>query len=367
LDEELNCQQDAYSLVLSGQARETPRVVVDVFPFAHELLLAEGRLWELDGLADFVVVAESKYSMRGIPKEKHFSNTLLRQYNYWKDRWQDKLLLVDVDECPEYATAVHKYQNMGDKRPQTIWEVQDSHRACIWKAVEQAKGDQIPDHALIIFSDADEIPGRQAVRHLKHCEIQEKAWPIKMESQSIVVGNFRTLTTDSNVCFGPSSSKKKAPRNTIQFPIYLAEHVRKVGRMDRHGTLKEMYPTGGNPTFLKGGIHITYAGGLPALDYKTMNHAEGGAMLSWIDSSSPDSVCSFTEEDYCRRLQVFQEQPVRAIRTWETHNPTSPLQLLSDDDRARFCGVPWVYIQNRERYKVLWGEEACPTDVTTSS
>lgn len=70
---ELNCQEEKYSSVLTGQKLTQARVIVDFIPFGYDIDKLEVRLQETFNIVDIFVIYESPRTQSGISKPLYFS------------------------------------------------------------------------------------------------------------------------------------------------------------------------------------------------------------------------------------------------------------------------------------------------------
>ena len=110
-------------------------MIVDTFMFYNELDVLELRLTVLDPQVDLFVLVEAEVNHVGGSKELFFENN--------KDRftkWLPKIrhVIVRKDECPTDADP---------------WSREKYQRACILRGL-----DLVPNDALVMVSDLDEIP-----------------------------------------------------------------------------------------------------------------------------------------------------------------------------------------------------------------
>ena len=116
-------------------------MIVDCFTFYNEVDFIIKRMTYLNPVVDKFVIVESTYTHRGEPKELYF------QMNKDKfDAWKDKIIHIILDVVPP------------DSDP---WTMENMQRNYILKGLET-----IPDDAIIMISDADEVPKIEIVRKL---------------------------------------------------------------------------------------------------------------------------------------------------------------------------------------------------------
>ena len=108
---------------------------VDTFMFYNELETLELRLTVLDQFVDLFVLVESELNHRGGPKELFFEKNKERF-----SKWIPKLkhVIIKAEESPT------------DTDP---WSREKHQRECILRGL-----DDVPDDAIVMVSDVDEIP-----------------------------------------------------------------------------------------------------------------------------------------------------------------------------------------------------------------
>lgn len=116
-------------------------MIVDAFMFYNEFNVLELRLELLDNYVDRFVIVESEVNHVGGPKELFFQNNRERY-----SRWAHKIthVVVTAEESPK------------DPSP---WAREKYQRHCILRGLEG-----VPDAAVVMISDVDEIPDMTKVR-----------------------------------------------------------------------------------------------------------------------------------------------------------------------------------------------------------
>jgi hypothetical protein len=117
-------------------------MIVDAFPFHNELNLIIKRLTYLSPVVDKFIIVESTYTHRGEPKKLYFQENR----DMFKE-WEDKIIHLVLDVTPP------------DDDPWTMEHMQRNH-------IAEGLTD-IPDDAIVMISDADEIPYIEVVKKLK--------------------------------------------------------------------------------------------------------------------------------------------------------------------------------------------------------
>lgn len=128
----------------------------DCFCYCGEADLLEIRLEELEGLADVVVVVESRRTWKGAEKPLHFEAERARFA-----RHAGRLRYVALDDIsPEEVAAMMRLHRR--KRPANeAWAREWAQRDAIWRGIaDAAPGD------MIMVSDVDEIPRREVIARI---------------------------------------------------------------------------------------------------------------------------------------------------------------------------------------------------------
>lgn len=117
-------------------------MIVDCFPFWTELDILEIRLAELYDIVDRFVLIESTVTHKGDPKPLYFAENRRRF-----SRWNDKIVNLAVGDLPGGTTQA------------AVWRREIGQRQAIVRGLRDT-----PDDAIVLVSDADEIPRREAVQ-----------------------------------------------------------------------------------------------------------------------------------------------------------------------------------------------------------
>merc|ERR1712166_444763 len=106
------------------------------------------------------------------------------------------------------------------------------------------------------------------------------------------------------------------------------------------------------------------------IDYKGFTHAEGGYFTPmWsTDPTQPieGNYCLAENKDQNRvmsqRQKMANEKPLKFVRFWERHEskplPSVLQYVLNQNDTSKLyhCHMPWVAVENPERFIWFWGE-----------
>jgi beta-1,4-mannosyl-glycoprotein beta-1,4-N-acetylglucosaminyltransferase len=118
-------------------------MLVDTFQFYNELDILELRLRELDPYVDIFVISESPETHAGRPKPLFFQEN--------KERYAQWLPKIRHVICPPCTSS-------------GIWDREKWQRHCILDGLEG-----IPDDAIVMVSDADEIPDLRKFSPMDPC------------------------------------------------------------------------------------------------------------------------------------------------------------------------------------------------------
>eukprot|EP00434_Breviolum_minutum_P002895 symbB.v1.2.002545.t1/scaffold103.1/size331058/10 len=296
-----------------------------------ELDFLELRILELQGVADLVVIGESSYNFRGDRKPRSYQINEARF-----EAFREFLLYLDLERCGHFLSAISDTRAKHGSRHDE-WNIQNRQRQCLWKLLHQDRPN-LPENTFVIFSDLDEIPNREVMLTMKHCEWKPQIDRIQLK-QRVVSFNLRQVISSSAGCF-PKSPWKQGALVTLPWALRLV-------REDKGVPLRfESAPN------LEGGaMHLSHFGNSIALVTKGFQHGEGGGLLipRWI------LPCQATDQDISKLLSVYRDDPISIVRGWENRsNPlpkaTPSLQLLEK------CHVPWALQANPERYAAFWGQ-----------
>jgi beta-1,4-mannosyl-glycoprotein beta-1,4-N-acetylglucosaminyltransferase len=155
-------------------------MLVDGFMFYNELDVLELRLTVLDEYVDLFVLVEAEVNHVGGPKELFFQNNKERFA-----KWLPKIehVIVRADEAPT------------DENP---WSREKYQRDCIRRGIEGRT--LVPDEAIIMVSDVDEIPDLQAIpfENLPHLIVSAHMWMYHYSLEYMFTGEpwFGTVMTN---------------------------------------------------------------------------------------------------------------------------------------------------------------------------
>jgi len=301
----------------------TNRTIVDVFLFTQELDILEFRLYELDEIVDWFVVVESAYSHRGWRKGLIFQDNSARF-----QRFQSKLIYLNVDLCQHYANVVAKHRR-GSVSNGVVWDIQDAMRQCAAELL-LPRLHTLSDDALVVLSDLDEIPSAQSVANMKYCQPHSN-----IQGYRAVMEYWTWFNVYSGCLREPGRPGASFP--PICFTTLAS--VRSKGELlFRHCN---HFPQ------VTGGTHIQQYGSQLDLDYKQLSSAEGGEFGRWLRMPGYDS-CNVTDAVLAIRQQRIHHDPVYFTfrgehRDYKTHSLPNDLSCL-----------PWVLQTNPARFPFAW-------------
>ncbi|CAK9053993.1 Ornithine carbamoyltransferase, partial [Durusdinium trenchii] len=346
---EPNCKNPAWRHLLDGSRRKTPRVVIDVttgMGGGPELDLLEIRLWEINAslshlpepppVKDVYVVSESAYGLRGDKKPLHFS----RQ----KERFKDFLPQIEhvlLDNCSKYFREVEKMRNVtskSKKRGGTMFSAEGIQRACVLQTLIRRRPD-LPDDALVIFSDLDEVPSAAAIQMLRVCTTNSAA-----KEGPWVQANYPMPYNLRVGC-------KDRPKSQLHMQGAFAT----MGFLRRKKTLALRYNIRHNLIVPSAGIHLTYTGSRADVDYKLLHHGESGQILATKATAHGKRLdfCKIDDETVFQMEQLLRDNPVSVARAWERKSSILHKEPQGD---LRKCQVPWALLTHPERYPHFWGK-----------
>ena len=173
-------------------------MIVDAFMFYNEFDVLELRLELLDKYVDRFVLVESEVNHVGGPKELFFQNNKERYA-----KWLPKIthVVMTAEEAPK------------DPSP---WAREKYQRNCILRGIED-----VPNDALVLISDVDEIPdmGKVPFEKMEHSIISVHMWLFIYSLDYICETEpwFGTVLTTADLVrkFGPNEFRD----NRWKFPV----------------------------------------------------------------------------------------------------------------------------------------------------
>lgn len=185
-------------------------MLVDAFMFYNELDILELRLELLDRYVDRFVLVESEVTHVGGPKELVFQKNRERFA-----KWLPKIehVIMTADEAPKDADP---------------WAREKYQRHCILRGLEG-----VPDEAIVMISDVDEIPDLTKVRyeHLEHSMTSVHMWMFEYSLDYLFTGEpwFGTVITDCALLKRAGPNSLRDARWKMPHFVYAGWHLSSFG------------------------------------------------------------------------------------------------------------------------------------------
>ena len=328
--------------------------------------------------------------------------------------------LFHTQNTPLSALYIHRRSSQKRLNHGSEWSHQLTQRDCLWKhgvallrkKIQDRKKQtsttppppppppqpdeilpELDDHTLFLFTDVDEIPDRELVHHLKMCELTKRALPAHLRMR-VNGHNFRVQCSDGMSSY--TGASEVSEWRTIK---------EDGGVVYRFRAPSNVKPRRKNALH-DAGVHLTWYGSMAFVDYKGFTHAEGGYFSpmwsstptskrrvagSYCDSGSSERGSRVMEE----RQLMSNEMPLKFVRFWERHEETRLRSVLErvkaveteieeerkkgggsggsggggstegatrsgnvnqEKERLYKCNLPWIAIENPERFIWFWGE-----------
>lgn len=171
-------------------------MIVDCFTFYNEFDILKKRLRYLDSVVDKFVLVESTVTHRGEPKELFFENN-----KELFSEWIDKIIHIIVRDNPE------------DKDP---WSRENFQRNCITRGLNG-----VPQDALIMISDVDEIPNKDFIKlpsNVEACSFNMVAFQYSFKYMQTHEPWFGTVLTRKEILVKVTPQQLRD--NRWQVPFY---------------------------------------------------------------------------------------------------------------------------------------------------
>lgn len=220
-----------------------------------------------------------------------------------------------------------------------MFSAEGIQRICVLKTLIERRP-EIPDDALVIFSDLDEVPSAKAIQMLRVC----KSLPAAKEGPWIQ----EHYPMPYNLRVGC-----KAKRGT---QLHMQGVFVTMGFLRRKKTLALRYNVRQNRIVPKAGIHLTYAGSRADVDYKLLHHGESGQILAMKATPKGKRLnfCKVDQKTVLDMEQLLRDNPVSVARAWESKSSILHKETQSPSELAK-CQVPWALLTHPERYPDFWG------------
>lgn len=343
----VNCKDAAWTRILNGEMLERPRVLVDVttgMGGGPELELLELRLLEANaslGMGDNLppqqdvhVVAESRYGLRGDRKPLHFNNSkgrfgvLLRQVEH-----------IVLDDCRAYLSQVMKMRRLSPQKRGSggqMYSAEGAQRQCVF-ATLMARRPDLPDDAVVVFTDLDEIPSAKTLRLLRSCRWHSGVrLPIALAHYPM-----------------PFSLRVGCKRKRRPNEMWHQGAVATMGYLRKKKMLHIRYNRRDHLVVHGAGVHMTSMGTRAHVDYKLLHHGEAGQILPLLVAHRRKVKTCEVNDTTLQRLEAqVRDDPASVIRSWE--HRSKPLKAAAPEG-LEACNVPSALLESPERYPHLWG------------
>jgi beta-1,4-mannosyl-glycoprotein beta-1,4-N-acetylglucosaminyltransferase len=185
-------------------------MLVDAFMFYNEFDILELRLEVLDRYVDRFVLVEAEVNHVGGPKELFFQNNKER-YAKWLHKIEH--VIVTAEEAPK------------DENP---WAREKYQRECILRGL-----DGVPDEAIVMVSDVDEIPNLDVVpfEKLEHVFTSVHMWMFEYSLDYLFTGEpwFGTVITNVGILRRVGPNKLRDGRWKFPCVQYAGWHLSSFG------------------------------------------------------------------------------------------------------------------------------------------
>ena len=276
-------------------------------------------------------------------------------FPYFRDSlyvsFKDKIEYVNLEDsnataCQQYAGRLsHLRSSPPGEKLGDEWDLQNLQRACIWRTFVQRRPD-IPDDAIVHFSDMDELPPAVLLANLKHCALKDgyvTKTPLNLEHTEI---RYNLRMAHLGCAF--HSAHGAVQHGAITWK-------------GRKGVPQQKYKNG---RIITGGVHLTYYGSLVQVMCKTVNHAEGGGIAVICPNKASrcpwhNGWCRTTRQGFDRASSLARDQPMAVLAPSQagTANPRALPKGPPPDGVLRKCSVPEVLIKNKHRYPDFYGDK----------
>ena len=184
-------------------------MIVDTFMFYNELDVLELRLTVLDKHVDKFVLVESEVTHVGTTKPLYFKENSERF-----SKWSDKIIhvIVPAKDCPT------------DENP---WSREKFQRECIIRGLAD-----IPNDALVMVSDVDEIPNMDIVTKCKlHPITSIHMWMFEYSFKYVFTGEpwFGTVIATADIVKDVGPNYLRDNRWRFPFVQYAGWHLSSFG------------------------------------------------------------------------------------------------------------------------------------------
>lgn len=176
--EAFDCSAEQFSGVLSGEVLDEPRPIVDFVLFGVDLDALEIRLVELWSVVDLFVIYETPRTLKATPKPMFYQ--LVKNSPRFR-RYRNKILHIAATEkdIATFTKARRGYTARRTRDTKAAWVMYKSlgteivkQFSAILRTNITLRSRFVDDATWATQNDADELPSRHALLHVKHCEIK---------------------------------------------------------------------------------------------------------------------------------------------------------------------------------------------------
>lgn len=331
----------------------TKRPMIDILMVSHELDILQARMHEFDSVMSHYVIAESAYNHRGWKKHRFVQEEMAKPNNRFAP-FQDKIIYVDIDECPLYREAVDTERRTGEGVGNNVWSIQEAMRECLWPNVKPRLS-HLPNSTLVLFSDLDWVPCLEDLRHMSHCQPSPEygnqshyRMTLKHKTQTSFA-LYAPGTELANEKFSVTPLGRIRTDNKIQlrgFPAQKGPHERKF----------TMHP-------IMCGVHLQLMGSLANVIYREVTHAEGSYLDRLQRILEGRGYCEIDDAFLQQQQELASQHPDyfhwrNLAQQFVPRNSTTDTMPLSEEElqvMRRKVQVPSVLIDKWQWFPFLWG------------
>lgn len=157
-----------------------PTAVILAFPFLHETEILHIKLMMLSAHVDYFIVSESCFNTRGYAKKLYFGDNMHKPP--FKEYFGQIIYVLDCRD------VVKKDVELG-------WDQTSAMKKNIGLALTRTHG--FPNDTIVVVSDADEVPSRQAVQWLRAQDMSTGHTYDFAPSMPVYMYGFRWLRQES--------------------------------------------------------------------------------------------------------------------------------------------------------------------------
>jgi beta-1,4-mannosyl-glycoprotein beta-1,4-N-acetylglucosaminyltransferase len=219
------------------------RKVIDCFTFFNEIGLLTLRIEELTDVVDYFVIVEARHTFSGREKDFNFE-----KYKNDFSSISDKIIYVKINALPPLFSDTEKDR---------FW-LEAYQRNCILLGLSEVT--DIDKNDIILLSDVDEIPSKDAVKQLRTTELQCDALGFEQELYYYNISNMPSISQWNSKWLG-----------TVAFQYELLGRVRPHDIRTYVRETKQLVIG----YIENAGWHLTYFGSEQSVHYKKANFAHG--------------------------------------------------------------------------------------------